>query len=203
MCKNLYDKTHFELWAKSLLEGFFPFMFSDLKKAEKPDLQQGNLWGIEVTRIGYVKDLQISSIWNESAGKSYDQIKDKNKIVLEHMNPQYDNCQKLKSIDPPQEWRYGPVDFNSGIQKKLERLNSSDFNSEFVYNGLFVFNEDHQHQLSIQEIITKFNGLQITFEKKFDFLFVWDSIHLHMYSNITPSSEDLCSINNKTIEEKK
>ena len=201
MCENIYDKTHIELWAKNLLENRFPYIFSNLTKSEKPDLQQGNLWGIEVTRIGYDKDLQITSIWNESAGKNNDQIKQKNRAILEKMNPTYDDCQKLKSFDPPQEWRSGPVDFNSGIQKKLMRLNSLDFNSDFAYNGLFVFDEDHQHQHSIQEIITQFNGIQVAFEKKFDFLFVWDSFHLHMYSNITPSSEDLCSIKNKTIEE--
>ena len=66
MCENIYSKDYFELWAKKMLEMSLPFMFSNLKKAEKPDLQQDDLWGIEVTRIGYQQEQRITNIWNNN-----------------------------------------------------------------------------------------------------------------------------------------
>lgn len=194
MCENLYDKTYFELWAKNLLEMSFPFMFSNLKKAEKPDLQQDDLWGIEVTRIGYQQEQRITNIWNNNAGMPKQQIKSKDLTILDQVNPTYNQSNELISIDPSNEWREGEIDINGALTKKLKRLNDADFNSNFKYNGLFVFYEDCSHQHSIQDLITSFNAIQLTHDKKFDFLFVWDSFRLHMYYNSQFFSDDQLSL---------
>ena len=190
MQNNVFDKTYVELLAKNLLEMTFPYLFENLQKAEKPDLQQGDNFGIEVTQVGYSKDFQITNIWTCNVGKTMDQIKVKDRKILEKNNPQFNEMGKLISIDPPPNWRYGEVDVNHAIQDKLKRLNSPDFNSNFKYNGLFLFYEDAVHSISMQEIITQFNALQLLSEKKFDFLFVWDSIKLQSYFNSNCLSDE-------------
>ena len=190
MQDNIFDKIYVELLAKNLLEMAFPYLFNDLQKSEKPDLQQGDNFGIEVTRVGHSKDFQITSIWNCSVGKTVEEIKVKDRKILQENNPQFNEMGKLISIDPPPNWRYGETNVNRAIQEKLDRLNSPDFNSNFKYNGLFLFYEDALHSTSMQEIITQFNALQLLSEKKFDFLFVWDSIKLQSYFNSNCLSDE-------------
>ena len=204
MCGNIYNKEFFELWAKNLLEISFPFMFSNLKKAEKPDLQQDDLWGIEVTRIGYQKEQKITSIWNNNAGIPEQQIKNKDQGIIDQVKPKYNQNNELISINPSDEWRHGAVDITTAITRKIERLNAADFNSDFRYNGLFIFYEDCIHQRSIQDFITNFNAIQLTHGKKFDFLFVWDSFRLHMYYNSQFLSDNQLSLlKSQTIEMQK
>ena len=204
MVENIYTKEYFELFVKNLLEMTLPHIFFGLKKGEKPDLYQGNTYGIEVTRVGYFKDLEAMGIWNANAGKKKREISTKNLRVLDRLNPKYNDSDELISINPPEEWRRGEVDVLSAIQKKVERLNSADFNSGFQYNCLFLRYEACSNQHTTEQIISIFNSVQIIAPKKFDVLFIWDMIRLHSYYNSDIVSLDLLrDVKEKAIEDQK
>ena len=202
MPKNKIIDENSEFYAKNLLEETLPHIFHDLKKGEKPDLYQGDLYGIEVTKLGFSKDLKVTKIWNLNAGREKSSINERDLSTLDQLNPQYNDSGELISIDPPEDWRSGPINVVEKIRKKVERLNSKDFNASFRYNGLFIVYTDCSYNISIEEIIHTFNAVQALAAKKFDFLVIWDYFNLHFYCNSgILSYERLLSVKEKAIED--
>ncbi len=184
-----YDKKYEELYAKNCLETIFPHIFHNIQDSDRPDLKQDDLFGIEVTRIGFQAEQMVMGLWNRNIWRTRDEMK-KDAEKIDELNPTFDEQGRLIAIDPPEDKMYGAVDFRSAIIKKLNCLNSPDFDSHFKYNCLFIYDEDNEHQTDISQIIHIFQMAQITFEKKFDVLFVWDGFRLHSYSS-TPLSNDM------------
>lgn len=202
MPKNKIIDENSEFYAKNLLEETLPHIFHDLQKGEKPDLYQGDLYGIEVTKLGFSKDLKATKIWNLNAGREKSSINERDLSTLDQLNPQYNDSGELISIDPPEDWRSGSINIVEKIRKKVERLNSEDFNANFRYNGLFIVYQDFSYKISIEEIIHTFNATQVLAPKKFDFLVIWDYFNLHFYYNSDIlNHERLQSIKEKTIKD--
>ena len=202
MAENIYTTEYYELFAKNLLETMLSNIFNNLQKGEKPDLFQENMYGVEITRVGNPGAFEIMGVWNANAGKKRCDISAKNLSVLEQLNPQYNTEDELVCISPSDQERRNAVDVRSAIVKKVERLNSADFNSNFQCNCLFVKYEDDFHSVSIEQIISIFNSAQHTAPKKFDYLFIWDGFRLHSYYNSDVISLELLNtVQEKTIKD--
>lgn len=205
MQKNKIIDENSEFYAKNLLEETFPHIFHNLQKGESPDLYQDDLYGIEVTQLGFENDLKATKIWNRNAGVEKSNITKRDLSILPQLTPKYNDSEELISIDPPKEWREGAVDVKSVIENKIRILNKTSFNSNFHYNGLFIVYKDFSYKTSIEEIIHTFNATQALAPKTFDFLVIWDYFNLHFYydsiyyKSSMLSYDRLQSVKEKTI----
>lgn len=199
--KNIFDKKYSELYAKNCLETLMPHIFHDMQIGERPDLRQGDLFGVEVTRVGFPPEQRVTGLWNRNASRTRDEMP-KDEGEIDKLNPKFDEQDSLMGIDPLDEMRYGPVDFRKAIEKKLCCLNSPTFDSHFKYNCLFLYDDDSEHKTDISEIIHLFRARQVTCEKKFDVLFVYDDFRLHSYSQTFLGTEVLQTIKEKTVADR-
>ena len=177
---NFYGHELDEIFAKNALETLFPLFFDNIVCGDKPDLRQGDLFGIEVTKAACSKEQEFTGNWNQQVGRLASEV---TAIILK-ANPSYDSEGRLCSVNPPSELISGTVDFQKVFEKKIQCLNDN-YDTHFKYNCLFVYNLDYNHEKTIYEIFKIFDVIQHTAslsgQKTFDILFIWDSFKIHVY----------------------
>ena len=80
------EKRYYECLAKLVLETYMPEEYYDLKFSECPDLRMGCNRGIEVTRVLYPGNAQISGIFHHIARKDIRTVDKRHLNTLKRLN---------------------------------------------------------------------------------------------------------------------
>ena len=163
-----------EYFAKVVLESCFPDKFFNLQVFDKPDLQCGTELGVEVTNCMHREVAEAFNLWHR-VSKQGTQTPQRIFERLEQLNEVQHNEQGLV-------WQQGtytdniddsPIkDFLKAVEKKVERLNSS--NADYVkmekyelFVNSFIFIPDYQ----ISAVVKRLKELNSK-AKKFDSIYL-------------------------------
>ncbi|MCH3963041.1 MAG: hypothetical protein LKE46_02095 [Clostridium sp.] len=151
---NYMSKYYYEYYAKVVLEELYPEEFTNLKKGERPDLQNDDKkWGVEVTTaIGVEKGTAESLYMRIYRNLEQEVEKDLKRNILREKADGDSFDLILRAFN-----------------KKLNKLNGYKY---FRRNGLFIFSDIYADDEMIMKVVHDMKQLQKNISKKFYEVFV-------------------------------
>ncbi len=203
------QKRFEEYFVKVILEYCFPEKFSDLHVSDKPDLQSSQGIGIEVTNCMPTEVAEAFNLWHRVAKEGdqtplriLERLEQLDAVQLDEKGLIWNQRTYTDNIDK------SPVkDFLDAVEKKVERLNNSDYErldryelfvNSFIFIPYYQFDAVVKRLKSINNKALKFSTIYLLTNEQKLLAFDMDNIALqirYLYSHLQwmeEKAKELC-----------